>query len=177
MFVTFLQVKVKDVELIVMSAENALSILRHSGDHWSLEITNVWMKCPTGYNLRVTNSSAYGVTNIGLRWWQQLLTNNIYIYLGIMKSVSCTPSPLSIRLSVYIYAQHYHAMLGSFPGYLHYFHEQLSFDGENFELLLYLWPFCQVSLMIILGERSRVTFSFENKMHNHCCQVKRSRTM
>ena len=59
--------KVKDVELIVMSAENALSILRHSGDHWSLEITNVWMKCPTGYNLRVTNSSAYGVTNIGLR--------------------------------------------------------------------------------------------------------------
>ena len=57
----------KDVELIVKSAENALSILRHSGDHWSLEITNVWMKCPTGYNLRVTNSSAYGVTNIGLR--------------------------------------------------------------------------------------------------------------
>ena len=67
MFLFIFQVKVKDVELIVKSAENALSILRHSGDHWSLEITNVWMKCPTGYNLRVTNSSAYGVTNIGLR--------------------------------------------------------------------------------------------------------------
>ena len=24
----------------------------------------------------------------------------------------------------------------------------------------------------MLGERSRVTFSFENKMNNHCCQVK-----
>ena len=22
---------------------------------------------------------------------------------------------------------------------------------------------------VILGERSKVTFSFENKMHNHCC--------
>ena len=51
----------------MQSAENALSVLRHSGNHWSLQITNVWMKCPTGYNLRVTNSSAYGVTNIGLR--------------------------------------------------------------------------------------------------------------
>ena len=27
-------------------------------------------------------------------------------------------------------------------------------------------------MLVILGERSRVTFSFENKMHNYCCQVK-----
>ena len=26
--------------------------------------------------------------------------------------------------------------------------------------------------LVILGERSRVTFSFENKMNNNCCQVK-----
>ena len=31
---------------------------------------------------------------------------------------------------------------------------------------------CCWKLEVILGERSRVTFSFENKMHNHCCQVK-----
>ena len=58
---------INNVELIVNKALNSLSILRHSGEHWSLNITNVWMQCPTGYNLRVTNSSAYGVSDIGLR--------------------------------------------------------------------------------------------------------------
>ena len=60
-------VNVNNVELIINKALNSLSILRHSGDHWSLNITNVWMECPTGYNLRITNSSAYGVSDIGLR--------------------------------------------------------------------------------------------------------------
>ena len=55
------------VELIVRSATNGLSILRHSGDHWSLDITNVWIQCPVGYDLRANNSSAYGVTGDGLR--------------------------------------------------------------------------------------------------------------
>ncbi len=66
--VSYCQVQINDVEMIVKSAENSLSILRHSGEHWSLDITNVWMRCPTGYNLRITNSSAYGVTDIGLRF-------------------------------------------------------------------------------------------------------------
>ena len=60
-------VVVNNVELIINKALNSLSVLRHSGDHWSLNITNVWMQCPIGYNLRITNSSAYGVSDIGLR--------------------------------------------------------------------------------------------------------------
>ena len=58
---------INDVKLIVKSASNGLSIFRHAGGHWSLEITNVWMQCPVGYNLRATNSSAYGVRHYGLK--------------------------------------------------------------------------------------------------------------
>ncbi len=61
------KVRIKNVTLVVKTAINALSILRHSGDHWSMDIANVWVQCPVGYNLRATNSSAYGVADIGLR--------------------------------------------------------------------------------------------------------------
>jgi len=39
---------------------------------WSLRITNVWVQCPVGYDLRTTNSSAYGVAREGLRRSYQL---------------------------------------------------------------------------------------------------------
>ena len=61
------KVTIIDVSLKVVTARNSLSIFRHSGDHWSLNITYVWMQCPMGYNLRVTNTSAYGVLPVGLR--------------------------------------------------------------------------------------------------------------
>ena len=60
-------VMMNEVEMIVLTARNSLSMLRHSGNHWSMNITNVWIQCPVGYNLRITNSSAYGVHLIGLR--------------------------------------------------------------------------------------------------------------
>ena len=58
---------IDDVSMVVHSASNGLSVFRHSGDHWSLIITNVWVQCPVGYDLRTTNSSAYGVSRDGLR--------------------------------------------------------------------------------------------------------------
>jgi len=30
--------------MVVRSASNGLSVFRHSGDHWSLIITNVWVQ-------------------------------------------------------------------------------------------------------------------------------------
>lgn len=59
--------EIKEVVIITRTAQNGLSILRHSGEHWSLDITNVWIECPVGYDLRATNSSAYGVKDYGLR--------------------------------------------------------------------------------------------------------------
>lgn len=61
------RVTVNRVTLIVQSARNSLSVLRHSGDHWTLKINDVRVQCPVGYDLQVTNSSAYGVTSAGLR--------------------------------------------------------------------------------------------------------------
>ena len=58
---------VSQVTFKVKTAINGLSIFRHSGDHWELDIRNVAVECPMGYDLRTTNSSAYGVTPIGLR--------------------------------------------------------------------------------------------------------------
>ena len=60
-------VMMNHVQMIVMTARNSLSMLRHSGNHWTMNITNVWIQCPVGYNLRITNSSAYGVHSVGLR--------------------------------------------------------------------------------------------------------------
>ena len=58
---------INNVVLMVRTAVNGLSLLRHSGKHWTLDITNVWVECPIGYDLRATNSSAYGVAKEGLR--------------------------------------------------------------------------------------------------------------
>jgi len=63
---------IDDVSMVVRSASNGMSVFRHSGDHWSLRITNVWVQCPVGYDLRTTNSSAYGVSGDGLRRSYQL---------------------------------------------------------------------------------------------------------
>ena len=66
---------INNVKIIVKSAYNGISIFRHSGDNWSLDITNVWMQCPIGYNLRATNSSSYAVLSVGLKRshrWNQL---------------------------------------------------------------------------------------------------------
>lgn len=63
---------IDNVSMVMQTASNGLSVFRHSGDHWSLTITNVWVQCPVGYDLRTTNSSAYGVSSDGLRRSYQL---------------------------------------------------------------------------------------------------------
>lgn len=61
------QVTVRSARLVILTAENHVAMVRHSGDHWSIEVMDVSIFCPVGYRLRVTNTSAYGVTAIGLR--------------------------------------------------------------------------------------------------------------
>lgn len=66
------KVIMENVKLIAKSAIKSLSILRHSGDHWSINIRRIWVQCPVGYNLRATNSSAYGVHAFGLQQSHEL---------------------------------------------------------------------------------------------------------
>ena len=61
------KVQVKSARMLVRTSQNHVAMLRHSGDHWSIEVTDVQIQCPIGYRLRVTNTSAYGVSDIGLK--------------------------------------------------------------------------------------------------------------
>ena len=60
-------VTIRSAKLYVRTAENHVAVVRHSGNHWSIEVSEVTIQCPQGYRLRVTNTSAYGVTPVGLR--------------------------------------------------------------------------------------------------------------
>ncbi len=54
--------------LLVKSANNHISLLQHSGEHWSMTVHDITILCPIGHRLRVVNTSAYGVTPfVGLR--------------------------------------------------------------------------------------------------------------
>ncbi len=57
----------RSARLNVLTAQNHVAVMRHSGDHWSIEVAEVVVQCPIGYRLRVTNTSAYGVAEHGLR--------------------------------------------------------------------------------------------------------------
>ena len=62
------KVNMKGGSLLVKTANNHISLLQHSGDHWSMAVYEITILCPVGHRLRVVNTSAYGVTpNIGLR--------------------------------------------------------------------------------------------------------------
>ena len=61
------RVQVKSARMLSLTSQNHVAMLRHSGDHWSIEVTEVSVQCPIGYRLRVTNTSAYGVSDIGLK--------------------------------------------------------------------------------------------------------------
>ena len=60
-------VSVRSANLMILTAMNHMTLVRHSGDHWSIEVSDIAIQCPVGYRLRVTNTSAYGVTPVGLR--------------------------------------------------------------------------------------------------------------
>ena len=61
------KVTVKSARLNLLTAANHVAMVRHSGDHWSIEVMDISILCPVGYKLRVTNTSAYGVSPIGLK--------------------------------------------------------------------------------------------------------------
>jgi len=61
------RVSLEHCRFITHTAHNHVAVLRHSGDHWSIEVADIYVQCPVGYRLRLSNSSAYLVTPVGLR--------------------------------------------------------------------------------------------------------------
>ena len=51
----------------VRTARDNLLVLYHSGHHWSIDMTHFFFQCPPGFNFHGKNTSAYGVTDYGLR--------------------------------------------------------------------------------------------------------------
>ena len=54
------------VKAIVNTAKNDAPVLRHSGNHWSVDVKEIYIRCPMGYRLRITNTSAYRIESYGL---------------------------------------------------------------------------------------------------------------
>jgi len=60
-------VHVKSARLEALTASSHVPILCHSGAVWSIDVIKIELVCPLGYRLRVTNTSAYKIENIGIR--------------------------------------------------------------------------------------------------------------
>lgn len=54
------------VNAIVHKAKNDAPVFRHSGNHWSVDVREIYIQCPMGYRLRITNTSAYRIEEFGL---------------------------------------------------------------------------------------------------------------
>ena len=60
-------VTIRNVKFIVHSAEDHLSILRHSGEHWSLNVERMWFECPVGHSLMMVNTTSHKIDHgVGL---------------------------------------------------------------------------------------------------------------
>ena len=53
--------ELQGANLNVQAASNHISLLQHSGEHWSIAVYDVSIDCPIGHRLRVMNTSAFRV--------------------------------------------------------------------------------------------------------------------
>lgn len=60
-------VTIESARIRVLTANSHVTIVHHSGTHWSFDVASISVQCPIGYRLRVTNTSAYQVTTLGLQ--------------------------------------------------------------------------------------------------------------
>lgn len=58
---------IESARIRVITATSHVTIVHHSGTHWSFDVASISVECPIGYRLRVTNASAYQVTTLGLQ--------------------------------------------------------------------------------------------------------------
>lgn len=60
--------KIRNCTFIVKSAEDHVTILRHSGDHWSMNVEALWFQCPIGHRLLMINTTSHQIKHdVGLK--------------------------------------------------------------------------------------------------------------
>ena len=60
--------KVRNCSFIIKTAQNHVTILRHSGDHWSMNVEALWFQCPIGHRLLMINTTSHRIVHdVGLK--------------------------------------------------------------------------------------------------------------
>ena len=60
--------KIRSCTFVVKSAEDHVTILRHSGDHWSMNVEGLWFQCPMGHRLLMINTTSHRIIyDVGLK--------------------------------------------------------------------------------------------------------------
>ncbi len=54
-------VKIRDSTFHVETADDHVALMRHSGDHWSLEVESLWFQCPVGHRLLMINTTSHRI--------------------------------------------------------------------------------------------------------------------
>ncbi len=48
----------------VRTAEEHVTILRHSGEHWSMEVESLWFECPVGHRMMLINTTSHRIEQV-----------------------------------------------------------------------------------------------------------------
>ena len=57
----------QNTEFFVLTADDHTAMLRHSGNHWSMETYSLWFQCPVGHRLLYVNTTSHKVQkDVGL---------------------------------------------------------------------------------------------------------------
>ncbi|ELU02078.1 hypothetical protein CAPTEDRAFT_217445, partial [Capitella teleta] len=56
-------VRISNITFDVNVADNHVSILRHGGTHWSMDVTQIYFKCPIGHRLSTVNATSHKIAN------------------------------------------------------------------------------------------------------------------
>ena len=54
-------VRLSDVNVEVVAAHDHVSILRHGGDYWSMNVESMWFRCPLGHRLVMMNTTSHKI--------------------------------------------------------------------------------------------------------------------
>ena len=59
--------KIKGSQFFVKTADNHVTILRHSGSHWSMDVESLWFQCPVGHLVLMVNTTSHRIkSEVGL---------------------------------------------------------------------------------------------------------------
>ena len=81
-------VKLRNNTFIVKTAEEHVTILRHSGEHWSMEVESLWFQCPVGHRLMIINTTSHRIEEVDIN--MELIAYLLKFIEGTKQMEHCT---------------------------------------------------------------------------------------